>query len=256
MLVRLPESKPAVQIEACSSTGWSLLGQQVHLKRFWTKSIHQRDSYCLHGHASHQYSFLISHFCLNESRKYSNVTDQRFLSMDHYSSEIGRHFIYTGKSCWHVLTLCNTTFSAEYLTSAVLGQFSVITKHAMYDRRIYVSRPYLPFQNLHFQEYGFLAQNWVQFGSRKTHTLWEYCNLTIRWIWINYSFIHDYYYMYTRKVKQIFHSQTEGVMTKGRSRSRSVILNIFRCRQSSAFQIVLSHPLKKKTVLLLVQCVV
>jgi len=127
----------------------------------------------------------------------------------------------------------------------VLGQFSVITTHAMYDRRIYVSRPYLPSHNLHFREYGFLAQNWIQFGSRKTHILWEYCNLTIRWIWINYSFIHDYYYMYTRKVKQIFHSQLEGVMTKERSRSRSVILNIFRCRQSSAFQIVLSHPLKK-----------
>jgi len=164
---------------------------------------------------------------MNESGKISKVTDQRFLSTDHQSSAISRQFIYAGKSCRHDLTQRNTTIRTEYFTT----------------ERIYTSRLYLPSQNPDFREYGFLLQNWIQLGSRKRHTN----NLTIIWILINYYFIQDYYYKYTRKVKQIFHSQPDGVMTKGRPRYRSVILNTFRCPQSLAFQIVLSQPLKKSS---------
>ena len=113
-----------------------LLTELFCINRFtWSRSerqfIHQRDLCCLHGHASHQYSFLISHFYVNESRKFSKVTDWRFLCMAHQLSEIGRHLIYTPiNPAGMSLTQCNTTINTEYFTSAVLGLFSVIITHA------------------------------------------------------------------------------------------------------------------------------
>jgi hypothetical protein len=95
VLALLPESKPVVQSETCSSTDWIVQDQQVHLKQSWT-TVYTPACFVLFTRRRFtSISFLISHVCMNESRKVSKVTDQRFLSTDHQLYAIGRHSIDT-----------------------------------------------------------------------------------------------------------------------------------------------------------------